>query len=50
MISLFEEPGKSIKVQSKGERTVIPVGKRRYIEFNQSYDEVIALFSNATSL
>ena len=47
-ITLFEEPGKKIPLQGKGESTTIPVGNRRYIQFNFTHEEVIDLFSRAS--
>lgn len=44
-VTLFEEPGKKIPLQGKGESTTIPVGNRRYIQFDLTHDEVISIFS-----
>jgi hypothetical protein len=46
-ISLFEEPGKQIKITVDEESVTIPVGNRRYIEFDLSKKEVLNLFSRA---
>ncbi len=46
-INLFEEPGKEIPLQTNEKSIIVPVGNRRYIQFNLSHDEVIELFSQA---
>ena len=46
-ISLFEELGKEMPLQENTENITVPVGNRRYIQFNLSNKEVIDLFSKA---
>jgi hypothetical protein len=46
-IELFKEIGESIPVVDSQNKTIIPVGDRRYIQFNLSQEEVIDLFSKA---
>ena len=49
-IKLFEELGKEIPLQANNESTAIPVGNRRYIQFDLSHEEVVNLFSQAKIL
>ncbi|MEN8230683.1 MAG: hypothetical protein ABFS38_21180 [Bacteroidota bacterium] len=44
-LSLFEELGQEIPLPLNQESTVIPAGKRRYIQFDLNYNEVIDLFA-----
>jgi hypothetical protein len=44
-MTLFEEMGKQISL-GNGENIVIPVGNRRFIQFNLTKEEVIDLFSH----
>ncbi len=44
-VQLFEEPGLEIPLQAGAESITVPVGKRRYIQFDLSKEEVIDLFS-----
>jgi len=46
-IKLFEELGKEIPLRGNKKSTTVPVGSRRYIQFNLSQEEVINLFANA---
>ncbi len=46
-INLFEKPGKEISFQTGDKKTAIPLGPRRYIQFDLSYNEVINLFAKA---
>jgi hypothetical protein len=47
---LFEELGKEIQLQEINENISIPVGKRRYIQFKLSHEEVLDLFDHAILL
>ena len=49
-ISLFKELGKEIPVHGNESDIIIPVGNRRYIQFNLSREKVIDLFSRAKLL
>lgn len=44
---LFEKLGKEIPLEKTGAHTILPIGKRRYIQFNLSKKAVIDLFSRA---
>jgi len=44
---LFEKLGKEIPLEGNGEHTMLPIGERRYIQFNLSKKAVIELFSRA---
>ncbi|MEN8228842.1 MAG: hypothetical protein ABFS38_11870 [Bacteroidota bacterium] len=46
-ITLFEELGKEIPLHANKENILVPVGNRRYIQFDLSYEEVIDLFARA---
>ena len=46
-ISLFTEPGKQVKITADENIVTLPVGDRRYIEFDLSKKEVLNLFSKA---
>ena len=47
-MTLYKELGTEIPVQQNNNRVTLPVGERRYIEFNLSGKEVLALFANAS--
>ncbi len=49
-INLFENLGKEIEVKANNENITIPVGNRRYIQFDLSHDEVLNLFAHANSI
>ncbi|MEA3460869.1 MAG: hypothetical protein U9R49_03245, partial [Bacteroidota bacterium] len=46
-ISLFEEPGKELPVKANNKHVSLPVGNRRYLQFNLSQEEVVDLFAQA---
>ncbi len=46
-IRLFTEPGKEMPVTVNNEHVILPVGNRRYLQFNLSQEEVIDLFAQA---
>ncbi len=46
-IRLYDKPGKRISFKKSGNQIRIPVGDRRYIETDLSYQEITDLFKNA---
>jgi hypothetical protein len=44
---LYEDSEQDIPVDIKGEKVILPVGKRRYFETNRPVEELINLFKNA---
>lgn len=49
-IKLYKELGKEIPVQKNGDKVILPVNDRHYIEFNFSEQEVINLLKGAKSV
>jgi len=47
-IRLFDSPGKEIAVERDHKTTRLPVGKRRYLQFDLSSEEVLSLFAEAS--
>ena len=48
-IALFEEPGREIPLPDTNQESIIvPAGKRRYIQVDLSYEEVVELFAQAS--
>jgi predicted amidohydrolase len=46
----FDELGEEIPIQVNNENIDIPIGNRRYIQFNLTQEEVVNLFSQAIFL
>ncbi|QGY47175.1 hypothetical protein GM418_26980 [Maribellus comscasis] len=46
-VQLFAKPGQPETIENEGDSIVLPVGKRRYLEFDLSEEKVIDLFRNA---
>ncbi len=49
-VSLFKRLGEEIRVSETNGKTIVPVGNRRYLQFDLSSQEVIDLFSRAKIL
>ena len=47
-IRLFDSPGKEVAVERDHKTTRLPVGKRRYLQFDLSSEEVLSLFAEAS--
>ena len=50
IVELFEELGKEIPFQGNEESITVPIGSRRYIQFNLGKEEVVELFKHAEIL
>ncbi len=46
-MKLFEKLGKEIPVDENQDGSIVPVGKRRYLAFDLSEEEVLELFKTA---
>ncbi len=50
VIKLYKELGEEISLEKSNDKVKLPVGSRRYIQFNMEYEKVLKLFKKAKLL